>query len=66
MFVAFSAEEMGLLGSKYFTEHLPVPQNNIVAMINLDMIGRLDTLNNSIFIGGVGTSVESKLWLTVY
>lgn len=60
MFVAFSAEEMGLLGSKYFTEHLPVPQNNIVAMINLDMIGRLDTLNNSIFIGGVGTSVESK------
>ena len=40
-FVAFDAEEMGLLGSQYFLEHPPTALENIKAMINLDMIGRL-------------------------
>jgi hypothetical protein len=39
---AFAGEEDGLLGSKAFCAHLPVPKDRIVAMINLDMIGRGD------------------------
>jgi peptidase M28-like protein len=35
-----SGEEKGLWGSKYFTEHPPVPIDRIVADINMDMIGR--------------------------
>ena len=56
--VAFGAEEMGLLGSKYFVNHLPVDLSNIVAMVNLDMVGRLDTARG-IQIGGTGTSSEA-------
>jgi Zn-dependent M28 family amino/carboxypeptidase len=37
---AFAAEEDGLLGSKALCDHLPVPRASIVAMINLDMVGR--------------------------
>lgn len=59
IFVAFGAEELGILGSKYFTEHLPVPQSSINAMINFDMIGRLIPDEKSISVSGSGTSVES-------
>ncbi len=54
LFVAFSAEEMGLLGSQYFVEHSPVPLDQMQAMINLDMIGRLS--DNKLIIFGTGTS----------
>ena len=37
----FSAEESGLGGSAYFVEHAPVPLKNIVAMLNLDMVGAM-------------------------
>ena len=37
---AFSAEEDGLLGSKAFCRELPVPEGSVIAMINMDMIGR--------------------------
>jgi hypothetical protein len=40
--VAFGAEEKGLLGSEYFVRNPPVPLENIVAAINLDMVGRND------------------------
>lgn len=39
--VAFSGEEWGLLGSRHFVEHCPVPRERIFMMINLDMVGRL-------------------------
>lgn len=55
--VAFSAEEMGLLGSRYFVKHLPVDKNKLVAMLNLDMIGRLND-KNAISIGGTGTATQ--------
>ncbi len=58
VFVAFGAEEMGLLGSKYFVNHSPVALTQLNAMINLDMVGRLDTLKG-IQIGGTGTSLEA-------
>lgn len=40
MFLAPSAEEDGLLGSAHFTEHPPVPLDQVVANINMDLIGR--------------------------
>ncbi|NJK98191.1 MAG: M20/M25/M40 family metallo-hydrolase, partial [Bacteroidales bacterium] len=58
IFIAFGAEEMGILGSKNFVEHSPVPVNAIKAMVNLDMVGRLkeDTL---LQVNGTGTSKEA-------
>lgn len=40
LFVWHTAEELGLLGAQYFTDHPTVPRDSIVAQINLDMIGR--------------------------
>ncbi len=40
VFVAFSAEEKGLLGSSWFVNHPPFPEKKIIAMLNMDMIGR--------------------------
>lgn len=57
LFIAFGAEEMGLVGSKYFVENAPVPANQISAMINLDMIGRLKD-EAVLTIGGTGTAKE--------
>lgn len=59
VFIAFGAEEMGLVGSKYFVENPPVDLDNVVAMINFDMIGRLKE-DKSIAIGGTGTSEETE------
>ena len=42
VFVWFSAEEQGLLGSKYFVAHPVVPLEQIVANLNIDMVGRLE------------------------
>ncbi len=40
LFMAFFGEEMGLLGSSYLTEHPPVPLANMVAELQMDMVGR--------------------------
>lgn len=41
-FVAFSAEELGTIGSSYFVQHaVPQPADSVYAMLNLDMVGRL-------------------------
>ncbi len=56
VFVAFSAEEMGLLGSEYFVSHAPFPLENVVAMVNFDMVGRLR--ENSLQIFGTETAEE--------
>jgi aminopeptidase YwaD len=66
IFVAFSAEEMGLIGSKYFVDHPPVDIKSIKAMFNFDMVGRFDKEKNSISVGGSGTSVESDSLLRMY
>jgi len=55
-FVAFSAEELGLIGSSYFINNLPFKNKKIITMINMDMIGRLD--NNKLHIGGYKTAKE--------
>jgi len=54
VFVAFSGEELGLLGSSAYTKNPVVPLASTVAMLNMDMIGRLR--DDSLFVGGVGTS----------
>jgi hypothetical protein len=59
IFVAFGAEEMGLIGSKYFTNNLPFEDSLILSMINIDMVGRLKD-DNSLQISGVGTSLEGE------
>lgn len=62
LFISFDAEEMGLLGSRYFINNPLIELKKIVAMINFDMIGRLND-NNAITIGGTGTSLETELIL---
>lgn len=58
IFVAFGAEELGLLGSKYFIQHLPVSSGQVTGMINLDMVGRLDTIKG-LQVSGAGTSLQA-------
>jgi len=57
LFAAFSGEEEGLLGSQHLVQHLPMAREKVIAMINLDMIGRPKP-GPSLTIGGVGTARE--------
>ena len=54
LFVAFDAEEKGLLGSKHFVNNSVINLENVAAMLNMDMIGRLK--DSSLTVGGTGTS----------
>lgn len=63
IFAGFSAEEMGLLGSKYLVDHMPVETDRVNAMINLDMVGRLKE-SKILQVGGVGTAQELKEIIT--
>ncbi|MEP6927169.1 MAG: M28 family peptidase [Ginsengibacter sp.] len=56
LFICFSGEELGLFGSKYFTEHPAINLSLINYMINSDMVGRLNDSTHTITIGGFGTS----------
>lgn len=62
IFMAFTGEETGLHGSRHFAEHPTVESDSIVAMINLDMIGRLDEEDeaNMLAIQGLGTGESFK------
>lgn len=56
LFIAFSGEELGLYGSKYFVQNSTIELKNINYMINLDMVGRLNPETKGLTIGGFGTS----------
>lgn len=56
VFVTFSGEEQGLLGSQYFVENPPVPLASIVSMLNFDMVGRLE--DDGLMILGTATATE--------
>jgi aminopeptidase YwaD len=58
LFVNFSGEELGLLGSQYFVEHAPMPVDSMVAMLNFDMVGRLR--GDSLVVYGVATATEMR------
>ena len=64
VFIAFDGEELGILGSRYFTENPLIDLKNADAMINFDMIGRLKKDSPAIMIGGTGTSTESEQLLS--
>ncbi len=53
LFLNFAGEELGLLGSAWYVNHPILPLENAVAMINLDMIGRIR--DGKIFLAGSGT-----------
>jgi hypothetical protein len=57
VFVAFAGEELGLLGSRHYVNHPPLPIEQAVAMINLDMVGRS---NGRILVSGLETAPELK------
>jgi len=56
LFICFSGEELGLFGSKHFTEHPPLELSTVNYMINMDMVGRLNPTTKSISVSGSGTS----------
>ncbi|HSD50711.1 MAG TPA: M28 family peptidase [Candidatus Methylomirabilis sp.] len=58
VFVAFAGEEMGLLGSAQYVGDPPVPLGGTVAMLNMDMIGRLR--ENRLYVFGVDTGKEFR------
>ena len=58
LFISFSGEELGLFGSKYFTEHPSIDLRGANYMINMDMVGRLNDSTHGLNIGGYGTSPE--------
>jgi hypothetical protein len=51
LFAAFAGEELGLKGSYYYTSHPTLPLRDAVAMVNLDMIGRLR--HDLLYLGGI-------------
>lgn len=63
LFIAFSGEELGLYGSKYFTEHPTVDITQVNFMINMDMVGRLNDSSHVVTVGGYGTSPS---WGQIY
>jgi hypothetical protein len=63
LFVAFSGEELGLQGSKYFVQHPTIDLASANYMINLDMVGRINEANPAIIVGGFGTSPS---WASTY
>ncbi|KAF0241947.1 MAG: hypothetical protein FD180_4189 [Planctomycetota bacterium] len=62
LFIAFTGEEIGLLGSRYYADHPLFPIDNTVAMLNLDMIGRdsNDDPKNARQVGVAGGATSSS------
>ncbi|MBA3340712.1 MAG: M28 family peptidase [Gemmatimonadaceae bacterium] len=56
LFVTFSGEELGLLGSQFFVDNPPVALDRVVAMLNFDMVGRLK--DDKLFVYGTATATE--------
>lgn len=56
LFMTFAGEELGLLGSSYYVNHPLLPIEKAVAMINMDMIGRVK--DGRVYVGGSGTGAN--------
>ncbi|MBS1574155.1 MAG: M28 family peptidase [Bacteroidetes bacterium] len=56
LFIAFSGEELGLFGSKYFVENPTINLQSVNYMINMDMVGRFSDSTHALTVGGYGTS----------
>ncbi|WP_411766193.1 M28 family peptidase [Winogradskyella sp. A3E31] len=55
LFIAFSGEEMGLLGSNYFSKNPTIEKDSLNYMINMDMVGRMKA-DSTLAVYGLGTS----------
>ncbi|MDP2686495.1 MAG: M28 family peptidase [Aequorivita sp.] len=55
LFIAFSGEEEGLLGSNYFVKNPTIDTKKVTYMLNMDMVGRLNS-ENTLAVYGLGTS----------
>jgi hypothetical protein len=62
LFMGFGSEEMGLLGSEYFVNNPTISLENVRAMINMDMIGRM--VDKKLLIFGIGSSPDWESILT--
>jgi hypothetical protein len=58
LFISFAGEELGLLGSAHWVAHPTKPIDKAVAMLNMDMIGRIK--DGQVYVGGVGTGSTFK------
>lgn len=63
LFIAFSGEEMGLLGSNYFVKNATIDVAKMNYMINMDMVGKMNA-DSTLAVYGVGTSPRFKQALT--
>ncbi|MEP6755917.1 MAG: M28 family peptidase [Chthonomonadales bacterium] len=62
LFICFSGEELGLLGSAWYVANPIIPHSKTVAMLNMDMIGRMN--DNKLIVAGSGTSTAWNGLLT--
>lgn len=62
IFIGFGGEEEGLLGSKHYVNNPVFPIDKTIAMINMDMVGRL--ANGRLNVGGIGTATEWRELVT--
>ncbi len=61
VFIAFTGEERGLLGSAHYVSDPIFPLDKTVAMLNMDMVGRLD--KNKLIVNGTDTATEFDAWV---
>jgi hypothetical protein len=62
LFICFSGEELGLMGSKKFCEKPTIDMSTVNYMINMDMVGRLNDSTKALMIYGVGTAPD---WIPI-
>jgi len=60
LFIGFTGEEAGILGSSYFARNMTIDSSKVRMMVNMDMIGRLKDQENGLAILGTGTCLEFK------
>ena len=58
LFIAFSGEELGLLGSQFYVNNPLLDLNNAKAMLNFDMVGRFNNSTRAVTLSGTGTAKE--------
>ena len=64
LFICFSGEELGLLGSEYFANHPSIKLETVTCMMNMDMVGRLKKDKPVLEVSGIGTAPEWKAMLS--
>lgn len=60
LFIAFSGEEHGLLGSSHYAKNMTIDSSKVRMMVNMDMIGRLADQDDGLAIMGTGTCTAFK------